>query len=349
VSNFFSSPWFLEACAATLFPGTGARPGTVQVDGQRYDALVMPDGSVADNPLSDFLEPRSPQDPPHGDAVQVRGLARVATQRVPVTRPPSLVPGFVPSPCIDWRQFSSWEDFVAQTSAREWRAFKITKRKRRKLARDFGSVSIELDRPDHGLVELALIHKARQLRRTGGLDRFASRRTRQLVHRLVQGGHLTLSVLSAGGQPLAFALAHWGPTRVSSWITSYDPVAADGSPGTQLYEAMMGESFARGHLEFDFLIGAEPYKYHYATHERLVGPVGRASRRQRLGEFLRASAEADKRPRRLRQAARELALRSAQLRLERQPAANIDDAAFRELIEANMPGWPWVGPPMPPA
>ncbi len=343
MSNFFSSPWFLEASADTLFAGDGARPRTVQVDGQRFDALVLPDGSVVSNPMSDFLEPRSPGDPPLGEVVQVRSLPRVATARIEVTRPPAQHLGVVPSPYIDWRGFSSWETYVAQASRRDWRAFKNTARKRRKLTRDIGPIDLTLDLPDHDLVEQALMHKARQLRLTGGLDRFASRRTRQLVHRLVHEGHLTLSVLSACGRPLAYALAHWGGDRVSSWITSYDPGAADFSPGTQLYEAMMQESFSRGHTEFDFLIGAEPYKYHYATHERLVGPVGQASRRQRLAGTIRTAIEADQRPRRLRQAARKLALRAAQLRLAHQSAAPIDDDAFRAHIEANTPGWPWAG------
>ena len=341
MSNFFSSPWFLAASADVLFPGAGAAPRTVQVGRHQFDALVLPDGRVASNPLADYLEPRDPEHPTLGQVLELRSLARVATLRLPVTRPPSQPPGLVPSPCIDWRGFSTWDDFVAITSKREWRAFKITKRKRRKLTKDFGPISIELDCPDHDLVEQALIHKARQLRRTGGLDRFASRRTRQLIHRLVHEGHLTLSVLSAGGRPLAFALAHWGTTRVSSWITSYDPEAMKGSPGTQLYEAMMQESYERGHAELDFLIGAEPYKYHYATHERLVGSIGCTPLRQQITRAFRAAVEADARPRRLRQTVRDLALATAQARLQRQPAAPVDDGAYRETIEANVPGWPW--------
>ena len=301
---------------------------------------MLPDGSVAENPLSDFLEPRSAEVPPLGEVVQVRALPRVATERVEVTRPPTRRPGLVPSPCIDWRGFSSWEDFVRRTSKRQWRAFKVTKRKRRKLGRELGPVRTDVDIPDHDLVEQALLHKARQLRRTKGLDRFVSRRVRQLVHRLVEEGHLTLSVLWAGGRPLAFALAHWGTDRLCCWINSYDPEAGAYSPGTLLYEDLMAESWKRDHEEFDFLIGDEAYKYHYATHERLVGPLGRAALRQRLLGDIRRAVEAGERPRRLRRSARDLALRSLQLRFSRQARAAIDDAPYRELIEANTPGWP---------
>ena len=340
MSNFFSSPSFLTASAETLLYGTGAVPRTIRVDGWSFDALVLPDGSVAGNPMSDFLERRSPQSPPLGEVLKVDSLPRVALDRVEVTRPPSGVPDRVPAPYIDWRGFPSWETFVAQTSKRDWRAFKITKRKRRLLTRNFGPVNIELDILDHDLVEQALIHKARQLRQTQGLDRFVARRTRQLVHLLVQQRQLTLSVLSAGGRPLAFAMAHWGPDRVSSWITAYDPDAANCSTGTQLYEAMMQESWSRGHKEFDFLIGGEAYKYHYATHERLIGPLGQPSLPARLLGKIRRDADGNEEPSRVQRATRVLALEVVQLRLSRQAPAPIDDDAYRDPIEAYSPQWP---------
>ena len=40
---------------------------------------------------------------------------------------------------------------------------------------------------------------------------------------------------------------------------------------------LLVESFSRGHAEFDFLIGDEAYKWHYATHNREIGPLGRPS------------------------------------------------------------------------
>ncbi len=344
MGNFFSSRWFLEASADCLLPGAGAVPRTVTLGGLAFDTLVLPSGAVAGNPMADFLEPRPGDRPSLDEPLPVPFLERASSRRVAVARPPVHPAGLLPSPCIDWGGFDSWEDYVKQTSKRQWRAFKLTKRKRRKLVKLFGAVEIELDRPDHDLVEQLLIHKARQLRATGGLDRFVSRRVRQLVHRLVEDRHLQLSVLSGGGRPLAFALAHWGEHRLGSWIVSYDPEASAVSPGTQLYEAMMAESYARGHREFDFLIGAEPYKYHYATHERLVGPMGTPPLTQRLSSRLRRELEADARPRRVRQFLREAAMRAAQERLTRQAGAPIDDSAYRAAMDATTPGWP--GPPL---
>jgi hypothetical protein len=338
MGNFFSSPWFLEASAEILFAGSGARARSVELQGHRFEVLLLPDGAVLGNPMSDFLEPCAAQRGAPGPSVPVGYLPRVALERVAVggDRPE----GSIPSPCIDWRGFSSWEDFVAQASARDWRAFKVTRRKRRKLGRERGAVRVDLELDDHALVERALIFKARQLRRTGRLDRFVSPRTRQLVHRLVEQGQLRLAVLWAGARPLAFALVHWGQDRLYSWITSYDPEASAFSPGTLLYEALMEASFARGQVEFDFLIGAEPYKYHYATHERLVGPLGRPPLPQRLVAAVRQAMEVDARPRRLRRASYGVARMAAEHRLANQPWASLDDRAYRGLIEAHEAQWP---------
>jgi hypothetical protein len=339
MGNFFSTAPFLEASARFLFPGAGARPGTVELAGRCFDALVLPDGSVAANPMSDYLEPRGAETQALGTVLPAPFLPRVALRRVELSNPPVESPGLEPSPCIDWRGFASWDDYVRRTSDRDWRAFKVTQRRRRKLARTAGALRLELEATDHHLVEQALIHKARQLRRTERLDRFASRRVRQLVHHLVERGALSLAVLWAGSRPTAFALVHWGERRLYSWITSYDPELSACSPGTLLYEDLMEASFARGHEEFDFLIGAEPYKYHYATHERLVGPLGTPPWTQQVTGGLRQALEADRRPRRLRRLGWDLARASAQRGVEGEPPVE-DAGPAREAIEAYAPGWP---------
>src|SRR5207247_3960145 len=37
---------------------------------------------------------------------------------------------------------------------------------------------------------------------------------------------------------------------------------------------ILRESHVRGYAEFDFLIGGELYKWHYATQTRVIGPLG---------------------------------------------------------------------------
>lgn len=68
----------------------------------------------------------------------------------------------------------------------------------------------------------------------------------------------------------------------SGWVFAYDPEFAKYSVGHRLLGSMLEESHRRGHREFDFSTGAEAYKMPYATHGRLIGPVGRAPLRQRI-------------------------------------------------------------------
>lgn len=64
----------------------------------------------------------------------------------------------------------------------------------------------------------------------------------------------------------------WG-----GWIYAYnpDPALSKYSLGTQLVYAMIEEAFRQGLNEFDFGLGGETYKWYFATHARLCGPVGR--------------------------------------------------------------------------
>jgi CelD/BcsL family acetyltransferase involved in cellulose biosynthesis len=51
---------------------------------------------------------------------------------------------------------------------------------------------------------------------------------------------------------------------------------------------MLRESQRLGHAEWDFGIGDMEYKWHYATHDRVIGPVGRPP----LGAAVAAAAKA---------------------------------------------------------
>ncbi len=62
--------------------------------------------------------------------------------------------------------------------------------------------------------------------------------------------------------------------RFGWWVPAYDPDHSKHSPGRLLLEDLMKASYERGDVEFDFLIGEEPYKFQFATHNRVIGPVG---------------------------------------------------------------------------
>ncbi|MCK6504105.1 GNAT family N-acetyltransferase [Myxococcota bacterium] len=343
MSNFFSAPWFSQAAAQVLLPGEEVRPGTVEVAGGRYDLLIRARGGVPHLPLVDFYEERV--GPADGPIHRVAGLPAVSlSSRTVDGEPAARSEQHRAAPWIDWTAFSTWESFVQVTSDRQWRAFRQSDRKIRKIGREVGKVRFSLDTPDHDLLERCLAWKSRQLRRTGRLDRFGSARNRQLLHLLLAQGHLRLAVLAAGGQPLSAVLIHHAPDRMSCWVTAYDPAFAIYSPGVLLFEHLMKASWDAGHRVFDFLIGDEDYKYHYATHERLVGAVGRTGLQDWLGRQGRAALHrwgADPGAR-IAHRARTLTMRTLQDRLQRERITPLPgpEPDWIPTLHANSRVWP---------
>jgi CelD/BcsL family acetyltransferase involved in cellulose biosynthesis len=103
---------------------------------------------------------------------------------------------------------------------------------------------------------------------------FADPRNVALFRRLRERGVLQVNSLSAGDKVLAAHFASWHDGRTTWWVPAYDPEYGKFSPGRLLLEELMKTSFERKDTEFDFLIGAEPYKFMYATHNRVIAPVG---------------------------------------------------------------------------
>lgn len=272
-----------------IFPGQHATPGTVEVEGRRFNVLLRTGGRIASVPLADFLESHEDGDPVMGPVRSASFLPSVACTLAEVADGPIVAPaGMVPAPLVDWACFPTWEAFVKRCAGRSRNAFHRHDRKVGKLTAEVGPVRFSLDEPDHRLLEDALIWKSRQLVRTRRLDRFASARNRQLLHHLLASGHLKLAVLFAGDRALAMQLGHADDKRHSSWVTAYDTDYSRYSPGVLLLEHLLRLSWERHHRGFEFLIGDEDYKYNYATHARLIGPFGRPDRIQQVMRQARA-------------------------------------------------------------
>jgi CelD/BcsL family acetyltransferase involved in cellulose biosynthesis len=119
---------------------------------------------------------------------------------------------------------------------------------------------------------------------------------------LRDAGVARVASLRAGPTLVAsdICLVHDG--RVSGWIASYDDAFAAFSPGRLLLEHLIETTFTDGHREFDFLVGNERYKWVYATHTRLIGPVGTPPRLPTAVMALRKRMRLGVRYRRLRRA-----------------------------------------------
>jgi CelD/BcsL family acetyltransferase involved in cellulose biosynthesis len=95
--------------------------------------------------------------------------------------------------------------------------------------------------------------KSAQWRTTGSIDHFAADPCYvQLFREVKRRWLLALPTLSAGQTLLSI---HIGAMWLDWWVPAYDPELARYPPVRLLPETFLADSFARGHAEFDFLVG----------------------------------------------------------------------------------------------
>lgn len=153
---------------------------------------------------------------------------------------------------------------------REHGTFRRQDQKTRKMQREIGEVTLQLDCRDHSLLDLAISWKRQQYQRTRILDLFTPPWTRRLMESLHAGDHAwdlgqsptrgLLSVLRAGGHVVAI---HYGMIEnglLHYWFPSYNPEFAKYSPGTALFKEIARQSAQHGIRVIDMGYGEQPYK-----------------------------------------------------------------------------------------
>ncbi|MFG3319964.1 GNAT family N-acetyltransferase [Streptomyces sp. NPDC048171] len=148
---------------------------------------------------------------------------------------------------------------------------KTTLAKERRLGRQAGDVRFVFDEREPAALRTLMEWKSAQYRRTGRRDRFAREWISRLVGRLARTRAPectgTLSVLYAGGRPVA---AHFGlrsATVLACWFPAYDPDFAKYSPGLVLHLRMAEAAAAEGIGLLDLGRGPAEYKDSLKTGE----------------------------------------------------------------------------------
>lgn len=282
--NFFSSEAYLDTLAAAWFAGRRFDVATFAVEGRCFRLLrvhgvgpVVTDDARPDGyHFLDFFEPL--EGAPDEGAPAVRWIPRAAlgAEAVASATPGPPPPEVTPAPYVDWSRFPRWAAFEAHVAARRGSLQADSRRKRRRLEERFGPLRFRTDDGRPEAFDAALAWKSAQYARTRAPDGFAVPQNVAMFRELVRRGLVTVSSLAAGERLVAVHLGVRWRRRFFAWIPAYDREATVLSPGRLLLEHLLEESHGRGDLEFDFLIGDEPYKYHYATHHRLVGALGTA-------------------------------------------------------------------------
>jgi hypothetical protein len=272
--NMYSSTPFIEAFGKAYFPGKSLQAGDFLLQGKTWRLPTLPNGEpITGWEFIDFFEP-------------IPSSSRQTTRRsVPYI--PAVSYGivttqewfdknlFVPyeaSPLIDWTGFADWDAFTDYVKSRRTNLFSDSKRRLRKLQKDLGSVTFRWQ--DTRDETFAFCIKCKSAQSHSSQESFAKPSNVCFFKELAQSGLLVVSSLSADNRLLAAHLGAFWEGRFYWWIPTYDSQYAAYSPGRLMMESMIESSYQQGHQEFDFLVGKENYKWHYATHTRLIADMG---------------------------------------------------------------------------
>ncbi|MEU4227952.1 GNAT family N-acetyltransferase [Nonomuraea sp. NPDC026600] len=176
--------------------------------------------------------------------------------------------------------------YLAGLRDRSPKFLKTTQYKERKLGRDLGEVSAVFAVESADQLRLLRAWKSAQYVRTGRADRFGQDWVIELVERLhaIDGKEFggVLSMLYAGGEPVA---GHFGLRTDSvlvGWFPAYDPAYAKYSPGLIQHLRMAEAAAELGITSLDLSIGAG-YEYKGALCSRNVPITEGIVRRRTFG------------------------------------------------------------------
>ncbi len=276
----FSSEVFHTALARSHYPGRPASIENVSVAGGAYRVLLI-DGHPIDRVrgLQFFYEPLPPGSP-RGRPVPFL----VNTLRRTLEYPPGPGPGDLGmrAPTVRFDGFASFEAYLGSRGELHPRStIGRMSRQRRKLEREHDAVFAFDDGGEPPLQALLRL-KSAQARAMGWYDACASAPMQALLRELRQSGILRLDSLTIDGRIAAVeAILAW-PGRSYFKLGAYDPAFGQHSPGALLTAAAIRQAFDSGVKECDLQLGFFDEKRAWATHVRLIGPVGRQPLQTRL-------------------------------------------------------------------
>jgi CelD/BcsL family acetyltransferase involved in cellulose biosynthesis len=269
--NVFTTDTFLEVAAQVFFPGRAHAIEVFRIDGRLLKLLVV-DGRVIERmPFYDFPQPL---DAWGGSLKEHWYFPRTVQRTTLVSERTPEPPGRAPSPYIDWSCFPDEKAFQAHVAKSAHLKSNDSGRQRRKVERDLGPLKFVWDDDRPEVFETCVKWKSAQYVSTGVGDMFAAPQNVELFRKLKALGVVKVASLSAKDTLLAVHLGSHTDRRFTWWIPAYDAKHSKYSPGRLLLEHLMHQSQAQGDLEFDFLIGDESYKFMFATHNRVIGPMG---------------------------------------------------------------------------
>ena len=141
---------------------------------------------------------------------------------------------------------------------------KQTQRKTRKLQREIGAIAFEFDANVDAAMDCLLRWKSKQHERTHVPDAFQQPWLVSLLRAVAEtksaGFRGRISLLKAGGRPIAVHLGVETSTHAHLWYPAYDYDLRHYSPGNVLFLHLVEALAESGVRRFDFGPGGQPYK-----------------------------------------------------------------------------------------
>jgi CelD/BcsL family acetyltransferase involved in cellulose biosynthesis len=188
------------------------------------------------------------------------------------------------APVIDLS--GGFDAYYAKLQVRAPRFCRELARKSRKLCREAGDVRLVADCDDPSVLAKLMAWKSEQYRRTDHVDRFELPWVRELLHTLLATRETNLSgllsVLYAGGQPVAAQFGLRSGNLLVGWFTGYDHRFGKYSPGTIQLVRMADELAAAGIHTLHMGKGAMAYTQTVKSHD-IYTAEGTVTSRSALG------------------------------------------------------------------
>ncbi|MDJ0673961.1 MAG: GNAT family N-acetyltransferase [Calothrix sp. MO_167.B42] len=272
--NIYSSAPFLEALNKAYFPDVQLHLEDFLLQDRVWRLPTFPDGEpITGWQFIDFFEPvPSLQTFKTSKAVSYIDSACQGVVSTQECLDQNLFVPYITSPLIDWTNFATWDKFTAHVKSRRSKLLADARRCQRKLAKDVGSITFRWQDTREEVFDFCIKFKSTQFHSFHKL--FAQPSNVNFFIELAKQGLLVVSSFSAGETLVAANLGALWQGRFYYWIPTYDPQYASYSPGRLMLLSILENSYEQKHQEFDFLIGREIYKWHYATHTRLISGIG---------------------------------------------------------------------------
>ncbi len=277
--DFYASDAFLTALARDFYrakstelktygiPGSTAQVRLAEINGKRV---------VHSGPFCDYVKPLPNPDRETEPDGTVGYVPKVVTSVIalPDVDPTSVVPQtpLDPAPLILWGNFETWDDYLALIRKRSKSLLRTRRQRLRKLVDQYGEPEFVFDNRDIEAFKTCMEWKIQQYR--GGHEALESAEAVAMLRGLFEEGHLVLSTLKVGDEYVAFHAGFVWLDDYLALIPAYSPAFAKHGIGKEMLLRMLRHSYEAGHRAFDFLQGAETYKWEFATHVQVIESLG---------------------------------------------------------------------------